>query len=54
MILNSKKEPPNNGTSYIKKLIDASYQGLKRLLLFAYDGRINVNDRVRVHSRTKS
>ena len=35
-------------------MIDASYPGVKRLLFFAYDGRINVNNRVRVDSHTKS
>ena len=32
---------PNNGTGYIRKLIDASYPGLKQLFALAYGQRIN-------------
>ena len=30
MILNEKEELPNNGTSNIRKLLDSSFQGVKR------------------------
>ena len=33
MVPNNAKEPPNNGTSYIRELLDASYQGVKRLFI---------------------
>ena len=30
---NNAKEPPKNGTSYIREFLDASYQGVKRLFI---------------------
>ena len=33
MVPNNAKEPPKNGTSYIREFLDASYQGVKRLFI---------------------
>ena len=41
MIPNNKKEPPNNGTRYIREFLDASYQEAKVLFVLAYDNEIN-------------
>ena len=40
-----------NDPKYIKKLLDSSYQGVKRLLIFAYDN--TDNDIVTVNSHQK-
>ena len=31
--------PPNNGTYYIRELLNSNYQGVKRLFVLAYDDR---------------
>ena len=46
-----KEVGTNNDPKYIKKLLDSSYQGVKRLLIFAYDN--TDNDIVTVNSHQK-
>ena len=58
MIPNEKEELPNNGTSYIRELLNATYQGVKRLFVLSYDDRINDDHtdaatRVRIDSHKK-
>ena len=37
MTCNKKEEPLNNGTGYTRELLEANYQGVKRLFVLAYD-----------------
>ena len=51
-VMPDKKEVgTNNDPKYIKKLLDSSHQGVKRLLIFAYDN--TDNDIVTVNSHQK-
>ena len=52
MISNEKEKPPNNGTSNIRKLLDSSFQGVKRLFVLAYDDS-DANSGVKVDTYQK-
>ena len=44
MIPNEKEEPPYNGTSNTRKLINSCSKGIGRLFILVYDHRSNNND----------
>ena len=53
MIPNNKKEPPNNGTRYIREFLDANYQEAKVLFVLADDNEIN-NDNTYTAGRVRT
>lgn len=44
MIPNEKEEPPYNGTSSTRKLINSCSKGIGRLFILVYDHSSNNND----------
>ena len=51
IILNQNEVGTNNNPKYIRELLDSSYQGVKKLFIFAYGN--TGNDRVTVDSHQK-